>query len=211
MEVDVELLAARPGEPVRRLENYGDLEESIDSVGLLRPIDVAPDLEIVDGHRRWQACMALGKDRIACQIWVGSDGNTLMQSEKNALYSQLNSAQRPFNGKDALASYAKDCVLIGSKSTQANILLARDVLGMPGIKRLVERGYGPDAVVVAKNGVRHSGGDPKDNRQIEKFVWWAVDHRAFNWLRSFVDGHARLDPIKVRELVARNRKPPRAK
>ena len=51
-------------------ESIGDLAENIDRNGLWVPIDVTRDLIILNGHRRWMACRALGHETIAVVVRV---------------------------------------------------------------------------------------------------------------------------------------------
>jgi len=52
-------------------QDQGDLEkleDSLDTYGLINPITVSENLELIAGHRRYQAAKALGWDEIECRV-----------------------------------------------------------------------------------------------------------------------------------------------
>jgi ParB family chromosome partitioning protein len=48
--------------------DISDLMESISKFGLLNPITVAEDMELIAGFRRLEACKALGMSEIECNV-----------------------------------------------------------------------------------------------------------------------------------------------
>jgi hypothetical protein len=124
----VEMIALRPDEVVvtgRHRADLGDLSglmESIQAVGLLNPITVTADMQLVAGQRRLEACRRLGRPLIrACvvsdlsevqkQLIAERDENTcrleMKPSEKASLGLSLEEFERPKAVERKKATQAK--------------------------------------------------------------------------------------------------------
>ena len=73
--------------------NVESLAQSIDGIGLLQPIGLTPDYEMVFGERRRQACLLLGRETIAARI---VDVKSVMrgQIEENELRKDFTVTER---------------------------------------------------------------------------------------------------------------------
>lgn len=99
------------GERQRGTNNYGDLEELADDIaarGLLHPVIITRDRELVAGHRRLQACKLLGRTHILAHFF-----EDLTPREQLAIEFVENEKRKDFEYPErvkAIARYHELCV-----------------------------------------------------------------------------------------------------
>lgn len=93
-------------------EKFKELESSIRSFGLRKPIDVMPDKTIIDGHHRYKACKELGKLDYTIQFTV-LDINQIQEALEYSI--EINLKRRQLNifqtATWALDVYGKNCYI----------------------------------------------------------------------------------------------------
>jgi ParB family chromosome partitioning protein len=80
----------RIGERFRKSIETADLEQSISMIGLIQPIVVDENNNLVAGHRRLTACQRLGWDKVPVYVWKDVEGKdeTERQRSLKAFISQ---------------------------------------------------------------------------------------------------------------------------
>ncbi|MBN2160078.1 MAG: ParB N-terminal domain-containing protein [Spirochaetes bacterium] len=75
----------------KEIGDISDLMESISKFGLMNPVTVTEDMELVAGFRRLQACKALGMEEIECRmVPTGSRiDRLLMEADENLARKEL--------------------------------------------------------------------------------------------------------------------------
>lgn len=101
----------------RELGDIKPLMESMKHYGLLNPIVVTRDLELVAGQRRYQAARRLGWTAIQCRIIDNRDRVSILEIE-----IEENTARKDFTSDE-----------------MADALLRLDRLRNPGLLRRIER------------------------------------------------------------------------
>lgn len=85
-DIDIALVwVKRDSRQRRKLEDDPSLQASIRRVGLINPIVVTKDYQLVAGERRWMACKAIGKQTIAVR-WaedLSADELKVIELEEN--------------------------------------------------------------------------------------------------------------------------------
>lgn len=75
--------------------DISELMESISKFGLLNPVTVTEDMELVAGFRRLQACKALGMEQIECSVVPSGSriDRLLMEADENLARKDLTFAE----------------------------------------------------------------------------------------------------------------------
>jgi hypothetical protein len=68
--IQIDSVVVPPGTRKLNEQAFRSLQESINELGLLQPILVDPDGQLIAGRHRLSACKALGWERIPCQVLV---------------------------------------------------------------------------------------------------------------------------------------------
>lgn len=142
----------------RDLGDVSDLAASIDEVGLLAPVVLAPDYRLIAGQRRIAAVQSLGHDVIEARVVHGLDDavpllkaerdeNTcrkaLTPTEEHALYEELLKLERPAargrQGERTDLTETSGKLSQKSEPARARKLAAAGVTGNPGRHRTLDK------------------------------------------------------------------------
>lgn len=125
-------LKPAPYNPKRRVtdKKMRILQRSIETVGLIYPIAVNQQNEIIDGHRRLAACRKLKWDTIPV-IMVSGD--------REAIYAEVNAASCKMNGNDHLNIYLQ-CPSALPDRIHTYIKRIESIVGRSIITKMASRG-----------------------------------------------------------------------
>lgn len=181
--------------PTNRLEGrrIKDLARSIQEVGLVYPIAVNQDNEVIDGHRRIAAAKELGWDEVPIIIVSG---------DRQAIFSEVNATSQKMTAGDNLKIYLVDPLAlrppIRRKHEEAEQFLGRTMM-----KALAKRGSSINLLRWAKE-VANYCERTNDEKFIRRAVKWFYVHRQTRLLRSAIYGGA---PASVIERAIKTGKP----
>jgi hypothetical protein len=131
--VDISALKAAPYNPSRRCGNNKQMTgliKSIEEIGLVYPVAVTPKNEVIDGHRRIEACKRLGWTEIPVIVVVG---------ERDKIYGEVNAKAAKFNGNDMLRIYLERPEAL-TPSIRKFHQRAEDAVGRDLLKRIANSG-----------------------------------------------------------------------
>ncbi len=181
-EVAIDQLKPAFWNPPRRVTQVAiaQLADSIASVGLREPIEVTPDLMVVDGHRRLAACRMLGYTTIPAFVRNGLD--------PVLVYRELNVSQTKHSDVDACYVYLKAREAV-SKSKQKQLMAMEHFLGRefmetyttPDGKGLSSQKY-QIARRFAKVAERHG-----DVELVKRAILWEIRHNMAYALRKLYE------------------------
>ena len=144
------------------------LLESIQARGIIVPLVVDANGNLVDGHRRLACAKLLGMETVPVVI---------AQTEPDGLYAELADTTRRINGKEATEIYSK-----GGKAPRAHQAALQEIerlLGPEWVRRIVdERLSGQSILAVAHSICRYTGTDASDDDWMWSVLIWLVEgHR----------------------------------
>ncbi len=162
---DIASLTKAEYNPTRR-EKMGikSLADSISRLGLLDPIKIDKEGNVIDGHRRIAACVLLGWTEIQCIV--------LSCESKEEAYAELNANSRRMTPIDALGIYLKNPAAV-SFAYRQRFAVMKDTLGMRLLRRLHKEQLGLSAYSNAL--------------QIRKFIGWEGNARLVQIIEWFIE------------------------
>lgn len=151
MVTEIEISKVVIGERIRK--DMGDIEElaeSIKELGLIQPIVVTPDYELLAGHRRLMAAQSLGWEKIKAVIMPVTDG-----IHKIAIEGYENEIRKSFTFSERMrfaalveprykkaAEEAKRQCLVQYKDSECKNVYTREKIGRVDEKVAKEVGFG---------------------------------------------------------------------
>ena len=123
--------------------NLTKLKESVSEYGLINPIKITSDGEIIDGHRRVAVFQKLGIIEIAATV------ENADREENDKIFTTLNTTSRPNKNKDWLEIGMKSGYLQEEQLVLMNEL--KFLIGDNGIKELFRLNLGLHIYILAKN------------------------------------------------------------
>jgi hypothetical protein len=126
--------------PKSRTRDVRPLIRSIERVGLLVPILITKDNDVVDGHRRAQAAARMGWEAIPAIVVDGD------QAE---LFSEVNTQKKPLTGNESLHVYLVNAKALSGKA-RLRMADMEEALGKPLIKQMAKDGFSLATYNVAK-------------------------------------------------------------
>lgn len=147
--------------PARVLEkNLRELADSMDRIGLLHPVTVSKDWEIIDGHRRRAAARLLGWRDVECNV---------VDEDPAEVYASVNPTARKLSGNDALSVWLvnKDAVPRASAARfeQMSAEVGRDV-----VRKVARAGMSVRVWQTARRIARYC-----DSTEVASILNWLVD------------------------------------
>lgn len=144
-------------------ENIRSLAMSMDLIGLLQPITVTLDNEIIEGHRRVASAKQLG--------WEFIEANIVKDADADAIYGSLNTTARKLTGADALYVWLSNPkAVIPSQQKLFEDMVAQ--LGRPLVKMMCDEGFSRSLYLTSKRIASYCEHDDPDT--LRAIVRWLI-------------------------------------
>lgn len=132
LSVPVKLLKHAPHNPPGRTqpEKVKDLALSMEAIGLIYPVAITKDNEIIDGHRRLEAAKSLGWKEVDCVI---------VEGDSVSIYANINSVARKMGGNDLLGVYLKNPLAVAPRHRE-RIAEMEKCIGTDLVRRIFNHG-----------------------------------------------------------------------
>jgi hypothetical protein len=154
--------------PARRTEvkRLKELMRSMSEIGLLYPILVDERNEVIDGHRRLACAKELGWETIPAIVVPATRGN------RDAIYASVNITAAKMTGNEMLTAWLGNTHAASPRS-QKLFAEMNNVLGLPLVKQLAERGLSSRVYQTAARIGRYCG-DPSADF-VRKATKWLIE------------------------------------
>jgi hypothetical protein len=169
--------------PTSRTSDVSPLAASIQRVGLLCPILVTKNNEIVDGHRRVAAAAKLGWSEIPAIVAEGDHAE---------MFVEVNGQKKPLSGNETLQVYLKEPKAVSAR-VRGSIEELEDIAGRQMLVRMAKENFTLGTWHAAKAIARAS--DSEGEKVLVKILRWLMKYRcARNATRALNSGTA---PSKI--------------
>lgn len=182
-----------PHNPAPRVDpkNLRELVDSLEMIGLLHPVTVTTDEEIIDGHRRCAAARLLGWADIECNV-VAEDPSTV--------YRSVNRTARRMSGNDALSVWLKNPSAVPDR-TAAQFALMTSVIGRQLAQKIAAAGYSARIYQTAMRVCRYC--EDTANETVQSVVRWLLDVATVGHVMKALE--AGESPKLIMQAVRRNK------
>jgi hypothetical protein len=132
-DISLSLLKNAPHNPDRRLKDdrMKALVASMKEIGLLYPILITKDFEIIDGHRRVAAARQLAWSTIAAVV---------IEGDRDKVYRSVNQTAAKMTGNDLLGVWLKNPNAVPDLPCR-RLERMREVLGLDLMQEMYQAGY----------------------------------------------------------------------
>ena len=186
--VPISTIMHTPYNPIARTKEGARLKRLIDSIklrGLVYPILITEDRNVIDGNRRLTACRIAGLESIECVI---------SHLDRDEAFTTVNTTAMPIGGKGWLEIGKGGGHLPAKESSQYKEL--RDLIGSYGIDLLIKQNLGLNILSLCKQVV--SLGIKK---RVEEVILLAAQYRLTNKLNA----ELRADKSQEKKVTAINK------
>ncbi len=171
-----------------RLKRMDHLIKSIEEVGLVQPITVDKDMNIIDGHRRWKACQVMGWEHVPVIIFTTDN--------PNAVYAGVNAAAEMMSGLQVLEVYLKEPTAVTAR-TRSTLEKFEEQFGRVMLKRLVKAKLSYRLFATANQIARYCEDD--SSAFLDSAAEWLINHRNQRHVRHYMA--LKQSPSKLWEIV----------
>lgn len=184
--INIELIKPAAFNPPDRTtaRSIADLRASIKRVGIIYPLVITKDYDLVDGHRRLACAVALGMKTVPVII---------RPDNQLELFYEVNQPQKKLTKADELWVYLSGGLVRGE--ALANIQTLERMIGRDGLETLAEERTSPRGIVqIVKMLLRYTGKAEPDfatgeNKFANRAVMWLVYNRQTFAVRRAIAGH----------------------
>lgn len=148
---------------------------NIEEIGLIYPIAVTKDLVIIDGHRRWTCCKALGWDEIPILVVANENAN--------AVYAGVNSNSDTMSGYQVLQVWLQEPDAVSLKA-QKIIQRHDEVFGRAMLRELIKAKMSYHTLSTAVRISRYT--DDASEEMLRKAATWLIKHRNNRVVKSYM-------------------------
>jgi hypothetical protein len=196
-DVPLEAFVLAKWNPAIRTDRIAPLAESIRDNGQLVPIQATPELRVVDGHRRLASLKEIGIPTARVLIVDGS---------QKEMYGLINSTQRVLSARESMMAYALGGPKSGSAGTIVRIGRLERAVGIDGMKKIADAGFGPGIDREVQWTLNNCGRDVRNLSDYRKVLNYFVAHRgASNYIRSIQDGNIRPKKLTIWRAIEANK------
>lgn len=163
--VPLKLLKESPWNPANRISPQAirDLKDSLDAIGLLHPVSITKDKQIIEGHRRVAAAKALGWKEIECNIIDGDPAT---------VYASVNVTSRKMGGNDALGVWLKNPMALCHKQ-RVPMERMKERLGIGLVEKIYNQGLSIRVYHTALRISRYC--DERTDETLKAIVSWLLE------------------------------------
>lgn len=151
------------------------LQTSIERFGLIYPIAISKAGDVIDGHRRLQACINLGWEDIPALI-VESD-------DADAVYADVNANSQHLTGGQNLSVWLNNPRAVTSR-TANTFAKWENVVGRSVMSRICKAGMSIRILRTAKRTADYVGAE--DPEFITTIALWLLKHRNARLIESYI-------------------------
>lgn len=183
--VAITTLKGAPHNPKGRTEaaRIRSLRKSMEELGLIYPVLVDGDNQIIDGHRRVAAAKALGwKDISVVQI----EGNA------EHIYAQVNATAQKMNGNDALGIWLKNPEAVTPRA-QKTFEGVEKSIGRKLLIRIYNEGHSIRMYRIAARIAAATG--PRTAERILDIVVWLLEFKSFDAVEKILSTGSSVELI----------------
>lgn len=144
--VPIKTIERAPYNPEQRTKEgarLGALRDQIKTHGLMYPILITEDRQLIDGHRRLAACESLGHEAIECLV---------CDLPRDVAFTLINTASMLIGGKGWLEIARGGGHLPPREANKYAEL--KDLIGSHGIDALIKNGLGLNVLTLCKDAAR---------------------------------------------------------
>lgn len=186
--VPISTIIHTPYNPTSRTkegQRLNRLVESIKQRGLVYPILITEDRNVIDGNRRLTACRIVGMEKIECVI---------SHLDRDEAFTTVNTTAMPIGGKGWLEIAKGGGHLPPKEAGQYKEL--RDLIGSYGVDLLINQNLGLNILTLCKQVVGLG-----IKKRLEEVILLAAQYRLTNKLNA----ELRADYSKERKVTAINK------
>lgn len=193
--VSIASIKKAPFNPTNRTEprKLARLRASIERIGLVYPIALNNQNQLIDGHRRLAAAEGLGWTEIPA---VRVSGN------RAEIYGEVNDNSRRLTGKDLLSIFFQNPDAVGPASRRA-IELAIERVGRAKVRQ-IHRAGGTVAYVRWAEEVASFCGKSDSKRFVGQAITWILKHRQARLVKAVMTAGS-LTAEQLTTLIRHNR------
>lgn len=151
------------------------LMASMDVIGLLHPVDITPEYEIIDGHRRTTAARLLGWKDIECNI---------IEGEPALIYASVNASAQRMTAADNLSVWLHNKAAVPRPVSEKHDEMLK-VLGEPLCQRIASLGFSINVYTAARKTCRYCSKEGMQNHQA--VADWLLNHRCIGQVGKAID------------------------
>jgi hypothetical protein len=166
-----------------RLPVLKPLMDSIREIGLLYPLLIDNQKQVIDGHRRLEVVKQLG--------WEEVPTITVHSNQTEQVYASVNTTARKMGGNESLCVWLK-CRDAVSARQRVQYAYMEDVLGADRVEKAAEAGYSYRLFDTARRLSRYC--DIQTPEFIKEAFDWLVDYATIGQVMKAMEGG---EPAKV--------------
>lgn len=137
-----------PAERTKMTKQFAKLVDTVVKYGVIQPIVITADREVVDGHRRLAAAVSAGLQTIDCIILPP-------MVNKDEVFGDMNTTAMKIGGKGWLYAYHYGLRKV-PEAEEARCRELKDLMGKDGIEELIENKIGTNILPFCKS-IRSEG------------------------------------------------------
>lgn len=170
--------------PKGRAEHVNQLTKSIKEFGIIMPLIIDGDKNLIDGHRRLASAKKLKLEKVPV-IQMDS------KLSKDKAYEIINTTSKKISNHDLIFIHING----GSIPRRALIQIQQleEIVGADGLKKLGERGATYTVLKYALSVRKYCG--EKSDLFLKKTVFWLVYHKMIYAVRRAMEGNVKKDTI----------------
>lgn len=178
-KVKIERIKRRDYNPKSRLRDNlsKPLENSIARIGLMYPVLVSKNMELIDGHRRLQAAVNLGWDEIP--VIIGSHDEPI-----DTIYGEINATSAKLTGNQNLQVWLKNPEAV-TRRARRQYDLAEEVFGKVILNQLATTGLSIRILRVSKAVAEYVDQD-ENNAFLRTVAKWLIRWRNSSVVRAYI-------------------------
>ena len=181
----------------RNTKRLNSLSKSISEYGIIEPLLLTQDLDLVDGHRRLAVAKILGLKDVPCIL---KNGTT--KQLRDTIYLEVNQNSLKLNGADQVEIYKKGGKI--EKKYLNPLLSLIEICGTKIIDLLIDRRQNPYALHGAYARLRKYIGVKNINSVgVKKTILWLNHHKQIFAVRRAIE--ARTSPKVILNAIIKNR------
>lgn len=179
--------------PKSRVEHIAQLVKSIKLHGIIMPLVVDSERNLIDGHRRLASAKKLKLEKVPV-IQISKE------ISRDKAYEIINTTSKKISNHDLIYIHING----GSIPTRAlkQINLLEEVVGLDGLKRLGDRGATYTVLKYAWM-VQKYCGERDNNGFLKKVIFWLIDNKMIYAVRRAMESKIKKDSIL--KAIASNR------
>lgn len=169
------------------------LSRSIAKVGLMYPLLVDESNNLIDGHRRLEACVQNGWETVPCLVVSG---------DRHEMYHELNANSKKMSGRENLGVFLAEPMAVPPK-LRAYLTEMVEVIGEDLAVTMYNHGFSAFAYRIAKEVCQACGKETPN--WIKLVIQWFMTCESFGYVKDLLNSKVISPAIVLRH--AKQRRP----